>query len=118
MSEALAGHPNQLRSVARRFLETKFGAAKVSLGKLHLTDVTEFVVGIVRPVPQEGFNSPPAPYAAFWDFWLSKVRSGQLGGLGPYRRQLASGTTAAVLAAGRGGKAIRPLQPKDSNGAA
>ena len=31
--------------IARRFLETTFGAGKVSLNKLHLTDVTEFVVG-------------------------------------------------------------------------
>ena len=31
--------------IARRFLETKFGAGKVSLSKLHLTDVTQFVVG-------------------------------------------------------------------------
>ena len=31
--------------IARRLLETKFGSGKVSLSKLQLTDVTEFVVG-------------------------------------------------------------------------
>ena len=31
--------------IAHRFLEAKFGTGKVSLSKLHLADVTEFVVG-------------------------------------------------------------------------